>query len=159
MRLPLLAAVVLLVHPLPAFGAEPDAAPSGVYTAEEVPGSPKMTAAGVAWWKDRLVIADRGGKRLVTFTPPDGKFETLREVAVPVGLATDPDGNLILTEKEPPRVVRADRHRTASPTQLRGPRRRVHPGRRGVRGVREAVGAVEARRTRPRPDRVPAEGE
>jgi gluconolactonase len=83
----------------------PDAAPAGVYTAEEVPGSPKLAAAGMVWWKDRLVIADRGGKRLVTFTPPD-KFETFREVPVPVGLAVDPDGNLILTEKEPPRVVR-----------------------------------------------------
>jgi gluconolactonase len=87
-----------------AAGTEPDAAPRGVYTAEVVEGSPKLAAAGMAWWKDRLVIADRGGKRLVTFTPPD-RFETLREVSVPVGLATDPQGHLILTEKEPPRVV------------------------------------------------------
>jgi gluconolactonase len=85
--------------------AEPDAAPTGVYTAEEVPGSPKMAASGLVWWNDKLVIADRGGKRLVAFSAPD-KFETLREVPVPVGLAVDPDGNLVLTEKEPPRVVR-----------------------------------------------------
>ncbi len=98
-------ALAFLSLGVPARAAGPDAAPAGVYTAEEVPGGPKMAAAGMAWWKDRLVIADRGGKRLVTLTP-EGKFETLREVPAPVGLATDPDGDLILTEKEPPRVVR-----------------------------------------------------
>lgn len=100
-----LAPVFVLLVSLPAGAAEPDAAPAGVYTAEEVPGSPKMTAAGMTWWNGKLVIADRGGKRLVTFAAPD-KFETLREVPVPVGLATDPDGHLVLTEKEPPRVSR-----------------------------------------------------
>jgi gluconolactonase len=97
--------VSLVTVAAPASGAEPDAAPRGVYTAEVVEGSPKMTAAGMVWWKDRLVIADRGGKRLVVFTPPD-KFETLREVPTPVGVAVDPDGNLVLTERDPNRVVR-----------------------------------------------------
>ena len=105
MPLRLLIAVFLLGLAAPARGAEPDTAPAGVYTAEEVPGSPKMAAAGMVWYSDRLVIADRGGKRLAAFTAPD-KFETLREVPVPVGLAVAPDGNLILTEKEPPRVMR-----------------------------------------------------
>lgn len=36
----------------PAFDAEPEAAPSGVYTAEFVPDSPNMAAAGMVWWKD-----------------------------------------------------------------------------------------------------------
>jgi gluconolactonase len=98
---------------VPALGAEPDASPSGVYTAEVVEGSPKMTAAGMVWWKDRLVIADRGGKRLVAFTPPD-KFETLREVPTPVGLAVDPDGDLVLTERDPNRVVRIKADGTSS---------------------------------------------
>jgi len=98
---------------VPALGAEPDAAPSGVYTAEVVEGSPKMTAAGMVWWKDRLVIADRGGKRLVAFTPPD-KFETLRAVPTPVGLAVDPDGDLVLTERDPNRVVRIKADGTSS---------------------------------------------
>ena len=98
---------------VPALGAEPDAAPSGVYTAEMVEGSPKMTAAGMVWWKDRLVIADRGGKRLVAFTPPD-KFETLREVPTPDGLAVDPDGDLVLTERDPNRVVRIKADGTSS---------------------------------------------
>ena len=105
MPAPLLLAALLL--------APPAAVPSGVYTAEEVPGSPKMSAAGMVWWKDKLVIADRGGKRLVTFTAPD-KFETLREMPVPVGLAVDPDGNLVVTEKEPPRVVRIKPDGTSS---------------------------------------------
>ncbi|MFM8273353.1 MAG: SMP-30/gluconolactonase/LRE family protein [Gemmata sp.] len=97
---------LLLACPVPQTrGAEPDTAPAGVYAAEAVDGSPRMTASGMVWWKDKLVIADRGGKRLVAFTAPD-RFETHSEVPVPVGLATDPDGNLILTEKDPPRVVR-----------------------------------------------------
>jgi gluconolactonase len=97
----------------PALGAEPDNSPSGVYTAEVIEGSPKMTAAGMVWWKNQLVIADRGRKRLVAFTTPD-KFETLREVPTPVGLAVDPDGNLVLTEREPNRVVRIKADGTSS---------------------------------------------
>lgn len=81
-----------------------NADPAGVYTAEIVEESPLMAAGGMAWWKDRLIIADRGGKRLVAFTPPN-TFETLREGLVPVGLATDPDGNLVLLERDPNRVV------------------------------------------------------
>ncbi|MCE9531354.1 MAG: hypothetical protein K8T89_09580, partial [Planctomycetes bacterium] len=98
--LPMVVAIIAIAGP--AVGTDPEAAPRGVYTAEVVEGSPKLTAAGMAWWRDRLVIADRGGKRLVTFISPD-RFETLCDVPVPVGLATDPDSNLILTEKEPPR--------------------------------------------------------
>jgi gluconolactonase len=113
MRTPILALAVALAA-VPAGGAEPDAPPAGVYTAEEVPGSPKMAAAGMAWWRDRLVIADRGGKRLVAYTPGDGRFETLREVPVPVGLAADPDGHLVLTEKDPPRVTRIKADGTSS---------------------------------------------
>jgi sugar lactone lactonase YvrE len=75
-----------------------------VYTAEAVAGSPTLAAGGMAWWKERLIIADRGGKRLVAFTPPS-TFETLREGLVPVGLATAPDGNLVLVERDPNRVV------------------------------------------------------
>lgn len=99
--------LVSLVCTFAAFagGADLAVAPAGVYTAEPVEGSPKLTAAGMVWWKDKLVIADRGGKRLLTFTAPD-KFETVREGLTPVGLATDPDGNLILTERDPNRVVR-----------------------------------------------------
>ncbi len=96
-----------------ASGVEPDAAPSGVYTAEVVEGSPKMTAAGMAWWNGKLIIADRGGKRLVAFTAPD-TFETLREGPTPVGLAVDPDGHLVLTERDPNRVVRIKADGTSS---------------------------------------------
>jgi gluconolactonase len=109
----LLTLAFLFAITVPALGAEPDAAPLGVYTAEVVEGSPKMAAAGMAWWNGKLVIADRGGKRLVAFTPPD-KFETFREGLVPVGLATDPDGNLILTERDPNRLVRIKPDGTSS---------------------------------------------
>lgn len=73
--------------------------PAGLYQAEAIADSPRMTASGMAWWKDRLIIADRGGKRLVAFTPPD-KFDTFKELRNPVGVAVDPAGNLIVTEKD-----------------------------------------------------------
>ncbi|MBL8794299.1 MAG: SMP-30/gluconolactonase/LRE family protein [Planctomycetia bacterium] len=73
--------------------------PTGVYQAEAVAASPRLTASGMAWWKDRLIIADRGNKRLLAFTPPD-RFETFKELQNPVGVAVDPAGNLIVTEKD-----------------------------------------------------------
>jgi gluconolactonase len=81
-----------------ASAAEPDRSPSGLYKAEEIDG-PKLTASGLVWWKDRLIIADRGGKRLLAFTPPD-KFETFKELKNPVGVAVDRKGDLIVTEKD-----------------------------------------------------------
>ena len=80
----------------------------GVYRAEVVESSPKLTASGLAWWNDRLVIADRVPKQLRTFTPPDqfGEFKTLTH---PVGLAVDPHGALIVTEKEPNTLYRVAR--------------------------------------------------
>lgn len=77
----------------------PEKSPTGIYQTEVVPGSPKLIASGMAWWKDRLIIADRGNKRLVAFTPPD-RFETFKELRNPVGVAVDPEGNLIVTEKD-----------------------------------------------------------
>ena len=77
----------------------PEASPAGVYRAEPVPGSPVLTSAGMAWWNGRLILADRVGKKLIAYTPPD-KFETFRELTHPVGVAVDPQGNLIVTEKE-----------------------------------------------------------
>lgn len=72
---------------------------SGVYRAEEVKNSPVLTASGLAWWKDRLIIADRVPKLLRTFTPPD-RFEEFKMLTHPVGAAVDPRGDLIITEKE-----------------------------------------------------------
>jgi len=77
--------------------------PTGIYRAEEIAASPKMTASGVVWWKDRLIVSDRGGKRLMSFTPPD-KFETFKEMKNPVGVAIDINGDLIVSEKDVPNV-------------------------------------------------------
>lgn len=99
---PFVAVVSLSLFAVGAAGSA--AEPAGVYTAEIIEESPSMAAGGMAWWKDRLIIADRGGKRLVAHTPPD-KFETLREGPVPCGLATDPDGNLVVIERDPNRIV------------------------------------------------------
>lgn len=79
--------------------AEGPEKPAGLYQAEEIAASPKLSASGMVWWKDRLMIADRGGKRLLAFTPPD-RFETFKELGNPVGVAVDPAGNLIVTEKD-----------------------------------------------------------
>ena len=70
----------------------------GIYEAAVVPGSPKMTASALVWWKDKLIVADRGNKRLLAFTPPD-KFETFVEIDSPFGIAVDINGDLIVTEK------------------------------------------------------------
>ena len=85
-----------------AAAAEP---PSNIFQAEKVPGSPTFTASGIVWWKDRLIISDRVGKKLVAYTLPH-KFETLRELDRAVGLGVDPEGNLIVAEKEPARISR-----------------------------------------------------
>jgi len=76
-----------------------DRAPAGVYKAEAVAASPKMSASGMAWWNNRLIIADRGGKRLLAFLAPD-KFETFAEKLTPVGVAVDPDGNLVVVDRD-----------------------------------------------------------
>jgi len=78
---------------------------SNIFHATAVTGSPTFTASGIVWWKDKLIISERVGKKLVAFTAPD-KFETLREIERAVGLGVDPDGNLVVAEKEPPRISR-----------------------------------------------------
>lgn len=79
--------------------------PTGILKAEPVSGSPLLKAASMAWWKDRLVIADRGGNRLLVFQPPD-RFETLRKIENPGGVAVDPEGRLIVTTRNPDRLLR-----------------------------------------------------
>ena len=90
--------LALILLALPAT-TRADDAPSGVYRAEPVAASPKMAASGMAWWKDRLIVADRGGRRLVAFTPPD-RFETFAADLTPVGVAVDPAGNLVVVDKD-----------------------------------------------------------
>jgi gluconolactonase len=82
-----------------AAAADEPASPAGVYRAQAVPGSPVLTSAGMAWWNGRLILADRAGKSLIAFTPPD-KFETIKALTHPVGVAVDAQGNLLVTEKE-----------------------------------------------------------
>src|SRR5687768_1185975 len=103
MKLPIRIVLVLLTTcslPLPTDAADaetvaPDVAPiSGVFHAEPVPGSPRLTASGLAWWDGRLVIADRVPRQLLAFTPPD-KFEVFKTLTHPVGVAADPDGRLV----------------------------------------------------------------
>jgi len=86
---------------------------SGVFHAEEVEGSPSLTASGMAWWKDRLIFADLVPMTLGTFTPPDpfGVYKTLTH---PVGVAVDPKGNLIVTEKEKDVLFRVVRFKPAA---------------------------------------------
>ena len=72
---------------------------SGIHRAEEVAKSPQFTASGMAWWRGRLLIADRVTRQLWSFTPPD-RFEVYKSLTHPVGLAVDSEGRLIVTEKE-----------------------------------------------------------
>lgn len=77
----------------------PDRPPAGVYRAEEIAVGEKMTASGAVWWKDRLVVADRGRQRIVAFVPPD-RFEVLHRCTNPFGVAVDRAGRLLFAEKD-----------------------------------------------------------
>ncbi len=72
--------------------------PRGIYHARPVPGSPLLLASGLAWSEAGLVIADRKEKRLVVLRPT-GAFETLRKMTNPFGVAFDPRGHLLVSEK------------------------------------------------------------
>jgi sugar lactone lactonase YvrE len=74
------------------------ATPRGVYRAREVPDSPLLLASGMAWSEAGLIIADRKEKRLVALRP-SGKFETLRKMTQPFGVAFDPHGKVLVSEK------------------------------------------------------------
>lgn len=104
-RVVLVVAVSLL--PVAGRAAEPEPV-AGVYTAEVVKDSPVLTASGLAWWNGRLVVADRVPKLLRAFTPPD-RFEDFKTLTHPVGVAVDPDGHLVVTEKEPNVLYRVAR--------------------------------------------------
>ena len=71
---------------------------AGVYEAEAVEGSPTFTAAGMTWWNDQLILADRWQEKFFTFTPPE-KFGVFKEGGRPVGLGVDPENRLVYTEK------------------------------------------------------------
>jgi len=81
---------------------------AGVYRAEAVKDSPKLTASGIAWWQGKLIISDRVPKMLRTFTPPD-QFGLFKELTHPVGVAADSQGNLIVAEKAPNTLYRIAR--------------------------------------------------
>jgi gluconolactonase len=98
----------LLAGAVPQDGLQPI---YGVHRAEEVPGSPVLTASGMAWWKDRLILADRVPRQLRAFVPPD-RFEEFKTLTHPVGVAVDPDGHLLVTEKEKDGLSRVARFRS-----------------------------------------------
>ncbi|MEI6232961.1 MAG: SMP-30/gluconolactonase/LRE family protein [Planctomycetota bacterium] len=95
----------LKIWPVP---AADDKVVSGIYHAEPVPGSPTFKASGMAWWNDRLIIAERVPGQLRAFIPPD-RFEVFKPLTHPVGVAVDAAGNLIVTEKEPNVLYRVAR--------------------------------------------------
>lgn len=104
----LLPVVVCLLFP-PLAGRPGDDSPRGIYHAKVVADSPVLLGSGMAWSDTGLVIADRKEKRLVVLRP-DGKFETLRKGIEPFGVAFDPAGKLLVTEKiEAKHILRLDR--------------------------------------------------
>jgi sugar lactone lactonase YvrE len=79
--------------------SKPQAPIAGVFRATMIESSPSLTSAGMAWWQGRLILADRVSKSLIAHTPPD-RFETWKVLTHPVGVAVDPQGHLVVTEKE-----------------------------------------------------------
>jgi sugar lactone lactonase YvrE len=67
-----------------------------------VPGSPSFEGTGLVWWGDRLIIADRGKKKLFELEPPS-TFRELAGLALgdPTGVALDRDGNLLVADCGP----------------------------------------------------------
>ena len=90
------------LHSWHSLGANNSDAPvSGVYFAEKMESSPHFNAKGMAWWNDRLMIANREPAGIHTFTPPD-RFGTFKDEGLvnPFGVAVDPAGDLLLTENK-----------------------------------------------------------
>lgn len=84
---------------------QPSAGPNGILKAEEIAASPLLKAAQLTWDKDRLLIADRGGNRLLAFQTPD-KFDEIRKIENPGGVAIDSRGRMIVATRNPDRLLR-----------------------------------------------------
>jgi sugar lactone lactonase YvrE len=110
------------MFPLPALppapALDPGKAPTGDHQAEEVPGSPSFEGTGMVWWGDRLIIADRGKKKLFQLVPPSTFSELpALDLQDPTGVALDGQGNLVVADcgpclgdkTRPSRMIRVSR--------------------------------------------------
>lgn len=99
-------ALVVCLAIAPAVSAQTDVpGPIGILRAEEVAGSPLLKAAQMVWHKNCLLIADRGGNRILAFRPP-GQFDDIRKIENPGGIAIDPRGQMIVAARNPNRLIR-----------------------------------------------------
>lgn len=99
-------ALVVWFASVPAASAQMEVpGPTGILRAQEVAGGPLLKAAQMTWAKDRLLIADRGGNRILAFRPPD-QFEVIRKIDNPGGIALDARGQMIVASRNPNRLVR-----------------------------------------------------
>ena len=90
---------IAAAKPIPSTMPETEKPIAGIFRASMIESSPSLTSAGMVWWQGKLILADRVSKSLIAHTPPD-KFETWKVLTHPVGVAVDPQGNLVVTEKE-----------------------------------------------------------
>lgn len=69
--------------------------PEGVLRATIIEESPTLAAGQMHWDAGRLLIADRGGNRIVEFRPP-GTFKDIGQVENPGGVGVDAAGRVIV---------------------------------------------------------------
>lgn len=81
------------------------AGPEGVLRATIIEESPSLAAGQMHWDAGRLLIADRGGNRIVEFRPP-GTFEEIGQVENPGGVGVDAAGRILVVAGRPSGLLR-----------------------------------------------------
>jgi sugar lactone lactonase YvrE len=79
--------------------------PEGVLRATVIEESPTLAAGQMHWDAGRLLIADRGGNRIVEFRPP-GTFQEIGQVENPGGVGVDAAGRILVVAGRPSSLQR-----------------------------------------------------
>lgn len=87
--------LMLLILTAATFAHAATPGPEGVLRATIIEESPTLAAGQMHWDAGRLLIADRGGNRIVEFRPP-GTFKEICQVENPGGVGVDAAGRILV---------------------------------------------------------------